>query len=62
MQTVYQLVPETDEANAWVKENVNYEPYQKLGNTLVVEHHYIEDIIAGMIDAGFTLGEDFSVR
>ena len=61
MQTVFRLEPRTDEARDWIKENVQYEPYQKLGNALVVEHRYVADIVAGMMEAGLLPNKDFSV-
>ena len=61
MQTVFRLEPRTDKAKDWMKENVQCEPYQKLGDSIVIEHHYIADIIASMIEAGLVVNKDFSV-
>jgi len=61
MQTVYTLEPITKEAKIWVGENVQAEPYQWLGSNLVIEHRYIADIVAGMIEEGFLPNKDFRV-
>ena len=61
MQTVFCLTPITGEAKDWIEENVHYESYQMLGNSVVVEHRYIADIVAGMMEAGLVVNKDFSV-
>lgn len=61
MQTVFGLEPITEEAKQWIKDNVETEPYQWLGNVLVVEHRYIADIVAGMIEDGLITNKDFRV-
>ena len=61
MQTVFCLTPRTDEAKNWIKENVQYESYQMLGNSVAVEHRYIADIVAGMTEVGLVVNKDFSV-
>jgi hypothetical protein len=48
-----QLFLNTPEAHAWVKENVDAPDYLWLGNdSFCVEPRYVNDIVAGMIDAG----------
>ena len=61
MQTIFYLTPRTDEARNWIEENVHYESYQILGNSVVVEHRYIADIVAGMMEARLVVNKDFSV-
>ena len=54
---MYQVELKTDGASERMKENVNTEPWQWMGSTLVVDHHYIEDLELGMLDAGLTTGD-----
>jgi len=61
MQTVFRLEPITGKAKDWIEENVRYESYQMLGNSVIVEHRYIADIVAGMREAGLVINKDFSV-
>ena len=58
---MYQLTPKTDRAKTWVDENVHSEPWQWLGSTLVVDHHFIKDLELGMVDARLTT-DDVTVR
>lgn len=58
---MYQLELKTDAARDWIEENVSSEPWQWMGDTLVVDHHYIEDLELGMVDAGLTT-DDVIVR
>ena len=44
--TVFLLRPLTPAANSWVKENLP-EDHLTFGHAVVVEHHYIADIVAG---------------
>ena len=59
-RTVYFIVPLTESAKEWIKENVVDQSYEE--GELAVEHRYIEDIVEGMQEAGLTLNEDFWVR
>ena len=58
---MYQLELKTEGAREWVEENVQTEPWQWQGQTLVVDHHFIEDLELGMVDAGLTT-DDVIVR
>lgn len=58
---MYQLELKTEAAKGWIDENVVTEPWQWMGRTLVVDHHYIEDLELGMLDAGLTT-DDVIVR
>ena len=50
----------TSEAEKWIRENVCFEEYQKLGNGIAIDHHYIEDIVDGLLAKGFKPGVDFT--
>jgi hypothetical protein len=52
--TVYMVTPQTSNAWAWVNENVDLANTQMLGNAFAVEHRYIEPLMDGALDAGFT--------
>ncbi len=58
---MYQLELKTDGAREWVEENVQTESWQWLGQALVVDGRYIEDLELGMVDAGLTT-DDVIVR
>ena len=61
MQSVFQIVPKTNAAKDWIRDNVQYEAYQKLGEALCVEHRYIADLVAGMVEEGLRVDVDFQV-
>lgn len=44
--------PLTEAAREWIEENVQSEEWQWLGPSLVVEWRTVENLIAGMIEAG----------
>jgi hypothetical protein len=52
------LTPETEK---WVKDNLITEPWQMTGNIIGIDHHYIEDIVEGMIEDGLELNRDFNL-
>ena len=62
MRTVYSLEPITESAKSWIADNVQAEPWQWLGGTLVVEHNYVDDITAGMIEDGIVEDIDFRLN
>ena len=49
--TLFLVFPETDGAREWIDEHVTGE-VTWFGNALVVEHRYIRDLVAGMIEDG----------
>ncbi len=51
---MYMVEVKSDAARDWVNENVPLEDWQWMGNSFVVDHHYIEDLELGMQDAGLT--------
>ena len=52
---MYLVTPKSQRAKEWVEENVGLEPWQWLGDSFSVDHHYIQDLEQGMLDAGFTI-------
>ena len=59
--TVYILKPLTDYCHQWITDNLAYEPYQMLGDDIVIEHRFIDDIVALLTRDEYILGVDFSV-
>lgn len=53
--SVFTFQPATDTARQWIDENVEAEGWQWLGNTLVVDHRFAQDLAQGMIDAGLVV-------
>ena len=53
--TVGLIVPVSQSAEAWLVSHVAADA-ARVGRALVVEHRYIRDLLAGMADAGLTLG------
>ena len=53
--TVFLFCPLTERAKNWLEENVETEPWQWFGNTLVVEHRFAWSLGQGMQDAGLVL-------
>ncbi len=51
---MYLIKPKTEAAKNWIDENVKTEPWQWLAGNLAVDHHFIEDLELGMLDAGLT--------
>ena len=45
----------SDEAKAWIDENVAAEPYMWMGSTMMCESRYAYDIAVGMLDAGMQI-------
>ena len=50
--TVGRLVPETQAARDWIKDNVESEPWQWLGSALCIEHRYIDPIVEAIVADG----------
>lgn len=59
MKTIYQLTPISQEAKDWVKENINYEPWQKMGEAICIEHGFIEVVVEGMLNDELKIEKDF---
>lgn len=45
----------TQKAKDWVRENVESEGWQWMGQALCVDHRYATDLINGMLEAGLEL-------
>ena len=59
MATVYLLIPNSQLAKEWIENNVSYEPWQKLGQNLAIEHRYAEDVFQALVEDGLVPGQDF---
>jgi hypothetical protein len=53
--TTFVFTPMTARAKEWIEEQVQSEPWQWLGASLVVETRYAWGLAAGMKDAGLVL-------
>ena len=50
------LVPETDEAEAWVDDNIGRDNgYQPWYPSVVIEPRYVGDIVEGLMSDGLTI-------
>ena len=49
----------TPEAERWADNNILAEAWQKQGNIIAIDHHYIDDILIGMKQDGLETDEDF---
>jgi len=57
----YMVTPLTAKAQEWVNENVQVESWQKFGIGFVVDHHFIDELIEGMIASELLPVQDFGV-
>jgi len=48
------FTPVSDEAREWMRQNLQTEPWQWLGQSLAVERRYALPIVEGMQNAGLT--------
>ena len=46
------FTPLTEAAQAFLDDNVEYEPWQIMGNTLWVDHRYADDLRDGIVADG----------
>jgi hypothetical protein len=51
--SIVQFIPETSAARQWFDENVQSESWQWMGTALCVEHRCAENLVQGLVDAGF---------
>ena len=58
-KSIFQIRPLTDKAKNWVFENMRLD--QIMGESIICESRYVDDIIDGMIEAGLKPKEDFIV-
>lgn len=59
---MYLIRPITEIAKQWVRDNVNLEPWQWLGRAFAVDHHYVGDLVEGMMGSGLAVDVDFTVE
>jgi len=52
------LTPQSDEAEAWLDDNVMTPETMRWGRGIVVELRYINDLITGITADGFTVEEE----
>lgn len=52
---VWMVTPMNSEAQAWVDENVPLDDWQWIGRGFSVDQHYVENLIEGIAEAGFTI-------
>jgi hypothetical protein len=52
--SIFLLTPNSESAKEWVDENIDSEAMW-WGNSVVVEHRYIRDIVDGLLNDGFTV-------
>jgi len=53
--SVVLFTPNTDAARDWVRDNVQLEDWQWLGNGFAVDHRYAGDLAEGMVADGLVL-------
>lgn len=53
--SVVMVAPLSPPAKEWVDENVGIESWQFLGSAFAVDPRYVDDLIAGMMDAGLVV-------
>jgi hypothetical protein len=54
--TVWVFNPLTPAAQEWFDDNVESEPWQWLGTSLVVDHGMAAGLVQGILDAGLQVG------
>lgn len=52
--TIFLVQPNNEAAKQWLADNVE-DGAQWFSSSLVVEHRYIQDLVAGMREAGFSV-------
>lgn len=53
--SIYLVRPRTTQAQAWIDDNVQGYYAYWIGDTLIVEHRYIEALVAGMREEGLNV-------
>ena len=54
-RSVFLFDPVSDRGKEWVDRNVSYEPYQRFGGAIAVEHRYIDDLVEGAVSDGLVV-------
>lgn len=55
--SIVMVEPCTTEARAWVEEHVAIEPWAWLGNAFACEPRHLDNLLTGIIEAGFLPAE-----
>ena len=53
--SIVQFMPWSKAAEEWIEANVQYEPWQRLGRSLNVDHRYAEALLQGIVNDGLTV-------
>lgn len=53
--SIFMVTPNTPQAQGWVTLSLSLESWQWLGNSFSVEPRYIEDLVQGMRNDGFSV-------
>lgn len=53
--SIVMFEPQNDKAKQWLKDQVDAEDWQWLGNNLTVDHRFAGDLNEHLIDDGFVL-------
>lgn len=54
--TITLLQPCTEACWTWLEDNVAYDDWQWFGNKLAIEPRYLDNLLQGLHDAGFSEG------
>ncbi len=60
--TVYTLQANTEAAQTWIDDHVQAEPWQMVGEAIVIGHRYIEPIVEALVEEGFRPEKDFAAQ
>jgi len=61
MNTVFVLIPKSQQCQDWIAENIQCESWQKWNGGVAIGHHFIEGIFEALCDDGLFPEEDFSI-
>jgi hypothetical protein len=56
--TVTTMTPLSNRCREWLEENVDIEPWQRLGNAIAVEPRYVDQLAEAMIEEGLVIESD----
>ena len=56
------LIGNNEKTLNWMKENIDFESWQKIENGIAIDHHYIEGMSNIMKRQGLKVGEDFIIE
>lgn len=49
------LEPLSEDVEAWMRQNVDFGPYQEIGEGIAVDHPFAPDIIVALVKSGYTV-------